>query len=169
MLNSQDIKKLKLIPFQQSDFQTLINWITDEVTMLNFAGIGFEYPLTEEQLTSYIEKYPNRLIYMAVDGNSKPIAYGEIIPQDKFSARLGHLIIGESEQRGKGLGQELIRLLNEKARERLSIRQMDLFLLGGNLKAEKCYLKYGFSFVENDFQIDYHGKSYDILKMTLAL
>ena len=108
-------------------------------------------------------------MYIAIDDESKPKAYGEIIPQDEASARLGHLIIGKSEQRGKGLGQELVRLLNEEAKVKLNIQHMDLFLLRGNLLAEKCYLKCGFSFVENDFQISHKGKSYDILKMSIDI
>lgn len=160
---------MKLIPFQSTDFQTLIRWIIDEDTMLRFAGVGFSYPLCEKQLEDYIAKYPDRLIYLAVDETEKPFAYGEVIPQDKNSARLGHLIVGESDQRGKGLGQKLIRLLNQEAQRKLEVKTMDLFLLGGNLAAERCYLKYGFRFVDNDFQITHQGTAYDILKMTINL
>jgi RimJ/RimL family protein N-acetyltransferase len=161
---------VRLIPFQNEHIQTLINWIVDEDTMLKFAGIGFTYPLTDRQLENYIHEHPDRLIYLAVDDEtSKPIAYGEIIPQDSNSARLGHLIIGESQQRGKGLGQNLIQLLIDEAMLKLKVKTMDLYLLGGNVIAEKCYLKYGFQFVDNDFQISHKAKSYDILKMSIAL
>ena len=95
---------MQLIPFQEQHFQTLINWIIDEETMLCFAGIAFDYPLTHEQLTGYISKHPERLIYLFVDGDLTSVGYGEIIPQDDFSARLGHLIIGESQKRGKDWG-----------------------------------------------------------------
>jgi RimJ/RimL family protein N-acetyltransferase len=108
-------------------------------------------------------------MFLFVDENEKPIAYGEIIPQDNHSARLGHLIIGESQQRGKGLGQKLIQLLNDEAKLKLGIKTMQLFLLGGNLSAEKCYIKYGFQFIDNDFQIVHKGKTYDILKMSMSL
>lgn len=160
---------MKLIPFKKEHFQLLIDWIKDEQTLLNFAGIGFEYPLTAQQLDNYIGKYPERLIFLAVDDNEKALAYGEIIPQDNNSARLGHLIIGESQNRGQGLGQQLIRLLNHEAQLKLNVKVMELYLLGGNIIAEKCYLKYGFRFVANDFQITHKGKSYDILKMRIDL
>lgn len=160
---------LKLIPFQATDYPTLINWIVDEETLLNFAGIAFTYPLTEDQLSTYSENHPERFLYLAIDDNSSPIAYGEIIQQDERSARLGHLIIGDSQQRGKGIGQKLIKLLNSKAKVELAFEQMDLYMIGGNLPAEKCYLKYGFAFVDNDFQIVCNGKSYDILKMTIKI
>ncbi|WP_017258277.1 GNAT family N-acetyltransferase [Pedobacter arcticus] len=160
---------MRLVQFKKEHFQILVDWIIDEDTMLKFAGIGFKYPLSTDQLENYILKHPDRLIYLGIDENEKPVAYGEIIPQDADSARLGHLIIGESERRGKGLGQTLIELLNHEAKRMLAIKRMDLFLLQNNLAAEKCYLKYGFEFVKNDFQINHKGKSYDILKMTIAL
>ncbi len=160
---------MKLIPFQPTHFQILIDWISDEATMLNFAGIGFSYPLTKAQLQDYTHKHPDRLIYLAMDDDSEPIGYGEIIPQDNDSARLGHLIIGESQQRGKGVGQRLIQLLHQEAKLKLNVKIMELYLLGGNLPAEKCYLKYGFQFIANDFQIAHQKKTYDILKMKLTL
>lgn len=158
-----------LIPFQQSHFQTLISWIKDEETMLKFAGIGFQYPLTEKQLTDYIDKTPNRLIFLGIDEDSNPIAYGEIIPQDEDSARLGHLIIGESQNRGQGLGKQLIQLLIDEAKKELQITRMDLFLLEGNDLAQNCYINCGFQFIPNDFAITHQNKTFRILKMTMAV
>lgn len=160
---------MELIAFEKAHFQNLIDWIVDEETMLKFAGIGFQYPLTIDQLTNYIQKYPERLLYLGVDENSYPIAYGEIIPQDKNSARLGHLLIGESQQRGKGLGKQLIRLLIAEAKNKLDIKVMDLYLLEGNDVAKTCYLNCDFKLIPNDFKIEHKGNSYQILKMTMSL
>ena len=135
--------------------------------MLNFAGIGFQYPLTEQQLIEYINKYPERLLFLGLDNKSNPVAYGEVIPQENNSARLGHLIIGESENRGQGLGKKLIQLLIAEAKKHLLISRMDLFLLEGNQPAQNCYLNYGFQFLPNDFVITYKNNNYNILKMTL--
>ena len=159
----------KLIPFQKSHFKTLINWIKGEESMLNFAGIGFQYPLTEQQLIDYINKYPQRLLFIGLDEELNPVAYGEVIPQENNSARLGHLIIGESENRGQGLGKKLIQLLIAEAKKQLLISRMDLFLLEGNQPAQNCYLNYGFQFVPNDFVIILKNKNHNILKMTLAV
>ena len=159
----------KLIPFQQFHFKTLINWVKDEETMLNFAGLGFQYPLTDQQLSDYINNYPQLLLFIGLDQESNPVAYGEVIPQENNSARLGHLIIGESENRGQGLGKKLIQLLIAEAKKHLLISRMDLFLLEGNQPAQNCYLNYGFQFVPNDFVIIYQNNNYNILKMTLAV
>ena len=160
---------LHLIPFTQNHYQILINWIIDEETILNFAGIGFQYPLTQQQLAEYILKYPERKLYLALDEEKNPVGYGEIIPQEKNAARLGHLIIGESQKRGLGLGQKLIEALNKEAKSHLKITNMDLFVLEGNTPAIQCYLKSGFNFIPNDFYITHETKTYKILKMTIFL
>jgi RimJ/RimL family protein N-acetyltransferase len=160
---------MKLIPFKEQHIPILTNWIRDEDTLLKFAGIAFDYPLTREQMLSYTQKHPERLIYLGIDDENKPLAYGEVIPQKDDSARLGHLLIGESQNRGKGLGKQLINLLIAQAKLKLSIKRMDLYLLSTNKVAAQCYLKYGFQFVDNDFSITYKNQSYPILKMTMPL
>ena len=160
---------MKLIPFDISHYQTLIDWVKEPETLFKFAGIGFAYPLTVEQLIEYFSKYPGRKCYLAVDDQDYAIAYGEIIQQEEFSARLGHLIIGESQNRGKGLGQKFIAILNKLAKKKYRIQQMDLFVLDGNMPAIQCYAKCGFKFIANDFAINYDGKSFQILKMSMTL
>ncbi|TKB97570.1 GNAT family N-acetyltransferase [Pedobacter cryophilus] len=160
---------LHLIPFTKNHYQTLINWIIDEEILLKFAGIGFQYPLTQEQLDQYIAKYPDRKLYLALDDQENPVGYGEIIPQEENSARLGHLIIGKSQNRGLGLGQKLIQALNNESKSHLQIKNMDLFVLDGNTPAINCYLKSGFNFIPNNFSISYKDKTYQILKMTIVL
>ncbi|QEK51174.1 GNAT family N-acetyltransferase [Pedobacter aquae] len=160
---------MKLIPFEEQYIPILTNWMKDEDTLLKFAGIAFQYPLTREQMLSYIQKHPERLIYLGIDDENQPIAYGEVIPQENESARLGHLLIGESQNRGKGLGKQLITLLINEAKLELGIKRIDLYLLSNNEVAAQCYLKYGFHFIDNDFSITYKNQSYPILKMTMTL
>ena len=133
---------MKLIAFEEQHIPILINWIKDEDTLLKFAGIAFQYPLTAAQMESYVKKYPERLIFLGIDDEHRPVAYGEVIQQKDKSARLGHLLIGESQQRGKGLGKQLISLLIEKAKQEFSINRMDLYLLSNNDVAAKCYLNF---------------------------
>lgn len=160
---------MKLIPFDITHYQTLIDWVKEPETLFKFSGIGFSYPLTAIQLDDYILKYPDRKLYLALDDKDIAFAYGEIIPQEPESARLGHLIIGESQNRGKGVGQKFIANLNELAKNKFDIKTMDLFVIEGNMPAIHCYLKCGFNFVPNNFNITNEGKSYAILKMSMNL
>jgi predicted GNAT family N-acyltransferase len=160
---------MKLIPFDTSYYQTLIDWVKEPETLFKFSGVGFTYTLTEMQLNDYILKYPDRKLYIALNDLDIAMAYGEIIPQDHESARLGHLIVGESQQRGKGVGQEFICNLNELAKIYFNIKTMDLFVIEGNMPAINCYLKCGFNFIPNKYEITYQSKSYVILKMSKIL
>ncbi len=160
---------MKLIHFKKHHYQTLINWVKDEETLFLFAGIGMTYPLSADQLTAYFAKNRDRKAYLGLDYKRNPIAFGEIIHQDEFSSRLGHLIVGESQNRGKGNGQAFIKALNQKAKATLAIEKIDLFVLEGNAAAIHCYLKSGFQFIANDFVINYKGKAHNILKMTMDL
>jgi GNAT superfamily N-acetyltransferase len=160
---------MQLIPFTKSHYQILINWVKEPETHFKFAGIGFKYPLNEEQLDEYLVENADRKAFLALDEDLNPIAFGEIIPQGEGSARLGHLIIGESQNRGKGVGQQFIKALNQEAKLLLQTKNMDLFVIEGNMPAINCYLKSGFNFIPNDFAITYEGKSFLILKMTLPL
>jgi RimJ/RimL family protein N-acetyltransferase len=160
---------MHLIPFTKTNYQTLLNWVKEPETLFLFAGIGFTYPLTPEQLDQYIAEYPERKLYLGIDDDLIPCAYGEIIPQGEHSARLGHLIVGESQKRGKGVGQLFIKSLNKFAFDHFQIKNMDLFVIEDNMSAINCYLKSGFKFIPNNFTITHEEKCYQILKMTLPL
>lgn len=160
---------MKLIKFKKQHFPILFNWVKEKEILFLFAGTAFQYPLDDVQMDAYRFQHPDRKIYLCLNDENEPIAYGEIIPQGEGSARLGHLIIGGSQNRGKGLGQLFIKALNELAKKHFQIKNMDLFVIDGNAPAIKCYQKIGFSFIPNEFSITFDGKSFRILKMTLPL
>jgi RimJ/RimL family protein N-acetyltransferase len=160
---------MKLINFKKQHNQTLIDWVKEEEIFFLFAALSLPYPLTSEHLEEYFLKNPERKAYLGLDDDGIPIAFGEIIPQDEESSRLGHLIIGESQHRGKGYGQALIKALNLEAKSISKIQRMELFVYEKNDAAINCYLKSGFRWIPNDLTISYKGKDYIILKMTMDL
>jgi RimJ/RimL family protein N-acetyltransferase len=160
---------MQLIHFKKHHYPILINWAKDEETLFLFAGLGMTYPLTNKQMDDYFSKNPDLKPYLGLDSERNPVAFGEIIHQDEQSSRLGHLIIGESQKRGKGFGQAFIKALNQKAKASLAIQKMELYVLEGNAAAIHCYLKSGFQFIPNDFEITHKGKVHQILKMTMDL
>ena len=158
---------MKLILFKKQHYQILIDWVKDKETFFLFAALSLSYPLNLEQLDDYFLKNPERKAYLGLDDDGIPTAFGEIIPQDEQSSRLGHLIIGESQKRGKGQGQAFIKALNQEAKTISAIQKMDLFVHERNDAAINCYLKSGFQFIPNDLIINYKGKVHNILKMTM--
>jgi len=70
---------IKLIPFSSSDFDALISWVDNEELLVTIAGTVFSYPLTKEQLQTYLGT-ENSYSFTVVDSSqSKKIGHTEII------------------------------------------------------------------------------------------
>jgi hypothetical protein len=92
------------------DFEILQSWVISKDLLLQFAGTDFEYPLSKDALSSYQQANPDRSFYLGIDSNSNPYAVGEIIPQAFNILRLARILIGESQNRGLGLGSCLLKI-----------------------------------------------------------
>ena len=103
---------IKLVPFEKEDFENLISWIDDEEFMVQFAGsVVFKYPLTKEQLVTYISD-DNRFVFKVIDvKTNETIGHAEIYLVKTDMARLCRILIGREEYRGKGIGQQIIQQL----------------------------------------------------------
>jgi len=62
----------------------------------------------------------------------------------EHSAYLGKILIGIKEQRGKGLGQQIVHLLLDVAFSTLGQPKVELNVFDWNIEAIKCYEKVGF-------------------------
>jgi RimJ/RimL family protein N-acetyltransferase len=135
---------IRLEPFTDKDSDTLISWITNEEMLMQFAGPAFTYPLTVEQLNKNSAE-PNRFVYKVIDKRTDlMIGYAEILLPHENAARLCRLIIGDTNQRGKGVGQQLVNLLLNIAFTEFQVTKVDLNVFDWNTGAMKCYEKCGF-------------------------
>ena len=134
---------VRLEKFTRENYPDLISWVNTEEELMQFAGPGFAFPLTAEQLsTSLTDK--NRIAFTVVKINSdRSIGHAEIYLL-KDSVRLGRIIIGDLSQRGKGLGQQIIHLLLEYTFSYLDRTRAELNVFDWNVAAIKCYEKVGF-------------------------
>ncbi len=87
--------------YQESDFIFLQNWISDPELLFQFAGSDWSFPLQFEEIKKYQQANRNKQFYMLCNENEKPIACGELILGDAASPRLGRLLVGGAENRGK--------------------------------------------------------------------
>ena len=156
--------------YNDTDFEILNNWVTDPDTLFLFSGSAWQYPLSFDQLKKFYLSNPLRHPYLAFSDDNIPIAFGEIITGDDHSPRLGRLLIGNTENRGKGLGKQFIQLLIEESKKLFNPDLMYLFVLEDNFSAIRCYEKIGFIF-DSEIRIteSYNGVQKSILLMTLAL
>jgi RimJ/RimL family protein N-acetyltransferase len=142
---------IKLEYFQRTDFDQLIDWIDSPSFLLQWGGPGFHYPLDREQLEHYMEnanhEEADTLIYKVVDEETG-IAIGHIslgkIDRKNMSARIGKVLVGSRETRGRGIGQKMIREALRIAFEELHLHRVSLGVFDFNTAAILCYEKAGF-------------------------
>ncbi|MES2430735.1 MAG: GNAT family protein [Bacteroidota bacterium] len=134
------IQLQKLTP---QDFDTLISWVDTAELLMQFAGPGFTFPLTHQQITSSVND-PHRLAFKVIETTTdEMIGHAEIYLKEK-SACLGRIIIGDKDRRGKGIGQEIMKQLLEYSFSKLNQTKVELNVFDWNANAIKCYEKFGF-------------------------
>ncbi|RYY06998.1 MAG: N-acetyltransferase [Sphingobacteriaceae bacterium] len=157
---------MKLTPYSPVYFNFLSKWITSPALLFQFAGTEFSYPITENQITDYQQRNPDRGFYIGLNAVNEPIAFGEIIPQETHIPRIGRLLIGNPADRGKGYGTSFIHLLLEECQKNFQTKTVELFVLEDNLLAIKCYQKIGFQFLPNQiWEVNHQQQNYVLHKM----
>lgn len=139
--------------FTPADFDSLIEWIKDEELLMNWAGTQFRFPLTGEKLEWYIKeandfKKSDKLIYKAVDTNSGQTVGHislSVINRQNGSARITRALVGNSAERGKGIGEAMMKAMLKIGFEDLHLHRMSLGVYDFNEPAIRCYKKCGFN------------------------
>jgi RimJ/RimL family protein N-acetyltransferase len=137
--------------FEQSDFKQLIDWIESPQFLLQWGGPAFDFPLTINQLEKYIENAnsdnSDTLIYKVIEKETKNvighISLGRIDRKNK-SARVGKVLVGDKNVRGKGIGQQMIKQILNIAFDELHLHRVNLGVYDFNVPAIACYEKAGF-------------------------
>lgn len=132
-----------LVPFSKIHFALIIDWVDSPELMMLYSGPDFEYPWTKKVLSEYLENVKDRERFIYAE-NDEPIGYGEILYNGEYQPRLGRLLIGGSQNRGKGHGQVLIRELIRYIRAKNTDQTVYLFVYSDNARALRAYEKAGF-------------------------
>lgn len=143
---------IRLEYFKKDDFTQLMEWITEEQVMINWAGSLFRFPLTENSLDWYLENSNNPatsdvLIYKAIDSLTN-ISVGHIslgsINRSEGSARISRVLVGNTTQRGRGICQGMIKAVLKIGFEEVKLHRIALGVYDFNTAAIQCYEKTGF-------------------------
>lgn len=137
--------------FERSDFNQLIKWVDSPEFLLQWGGPGFDYPLNDTQLEKYIENANDNnsesLVYKVIDKETGDvighISLGKIDRKNK-SARVGKVLVGDKNARGKGIGQQMIKEILKIAFDELQLHRVSLGVFDFNVSAITCYEKAGF-------------------------
>ena len=86
------------------------------------------------------------LIYKVLDSNTiiGHISLGKIDLNNR-SARIGKVLVGNQNTRGKGVGQQMILSILEIAFEQMGLHRVSLGVFDFNAPAIRCYEKAGFT------------------------
>lgn len=158
--------------FDLNKFYILESWVTDEDLLFQFAGDMLRYPFTIMQMKDLVYRSPEREYYYGLDEEGNYFAYGEIIPQEEDRVpRIGRILIGDPNKRGKGLGRKFINELIEKCKAGLNAKAVELYVLDYNDQAIGLYEKLGFRFKgDSESKImKFKGKNHLARKMRLEL
>lgn len=134
---------MKLIPFTEDHYDTLISWIPDAEFNLLWGGPAYTWPLDAEQIAAHVKQkgvYP----FIFTDGD-KAIGFIELVKQGKKNYRICRVLIADDKHRGKGDGSRLMRLVMDKATAELGAHEFELAVFEHNTSAIRCYQNLGFS------------------------
>ncbi|SFL46192.1 Protein N-acetyltransferase, RimJ/RimL family [Gracilibacillus orientalis] len=137
--------------FERSDFQQLIDWIETPEFLLQWGGPNFSFPLDELQLENYLNNANsdnfNTFVYSVIEKETGKvighISLGNVDRKNK-SARIGKVLVGDKNVRGKGIGQQMMTEILKVAFDELRLHRVSLGVFDFNSSAIACYEKSGF-------------------------
>jgi RimJ/RimL family protein N-acetyltransferase len=167
---------IKLSYFTPDDFQLLIDWVSDETLLMNWAGTQFRFPLTLAKLDWYIRdtndfNESSTLVYKATDtltGETVGHISLTAINRPNRSARITRVLVGNTAERGKGIGEQITKAMMQIGFEELNLHRMSLGVYDFNEPAIRCYKKCGFTVDGVLRDISRHGDEYwSLMEMSI--
>ena len=142
---------IRLAYFEKTDFEQLINWISNEELMMNWSGAMFSFPLTHASLSWYLSdvndiENSSAFIYKAIDTETNEvvghISLGGVSKKNK-SARISRVLVGETANKGKGYCKQMVQAILKIGFEDLKLHRIELGVYDFNTAAISCYKKAG--------------------------
>lgn len=156
--------------FNTDDFERLISWAHSEEFLIQFAGSLFSYPLTEIQLTNYLQDSTRKIFRVALSENHNIIGHCELnnIDIKNESALVSRVLIGDPDYRNKGYGKLIINSLLNIAFNDMKLHRVELNVFDFNEGAINCYKSIGFK-IEGLLRENckFQGKFWSCYKMAI--
>jgi len=166
-------KKVNLRPFQMKDAKKTLAWRNDPAN--RFLAMMHPYPVTKEMeqdwLKGILSDTSNRSITFAIEKADKHKLIGNFQLRDiqwiHRRAWLG-ITIGDDSERGRGYGEEAMRLGLEYAFRTLNLNKILLEVISSNKGAIRLYERLGFikeGLLKKQFYFD--NEYFDVLIYSL--
>lgn len=165
---------LRLRPYKDCDAQYIVKWIKNEFAFRQWSADRYErYPITSADMNSYYQKDNSNDNIWGMTAFNEAGVVGHFtmrFPNDnRNELRLGFVII-DDEQRGKGLGKEMLNLAIRFAFEFVKVSKVTLGVFENNLAAIQCYKSCGFKEVPLQNVESYlcMGETWNCIEMELT-
>ncbi len=127
------------------DLSTIEKWVKNPEELMQWSGPAFQHPINHEQWKNYIEK-EDQLVFTVISKNSSTlvghIAIGRI-DWCRQKGRIGKVIVSP-EERGNGLGENIMKCVLNHAFRELKLREISLGVFDFNISGIRLYEKVGF-------------------------
>ncbi|MEZ9338381.1 GNAT family N-acetyltransferase [Vibrio splendidus] len=169
--------------FKASDAEEIVTWFTSLEDYVLWGGRTFGWPLEaasiiERSLEPQVELYT----FFASKSDSEPnadsnansntndlLGFMEFQRMTDNELRFCRVAIHPN-QRGKGLGQSMLEIALEAAKEIPDITIITLAVFKQNQGAKRCYDKVGFQVVDKEPSVkEFNGKTWPLYQMELKL
>lgn len=142
--------KIMLREFKKEDLGYIRKWVNNPEITDNLSDI-FLYPHTLNSTESFLDSILNDKLY-----NEKVFAIADKVTEEYIGqinllnidwknriAEIG-IVIGSTENQGKGYGYESIKIIQDFAFNMMNLNKLELVVRESNVKAYALYLKCGF-------------------------
>ncbi|MBP5361565.1 MAG: GNAT family N-acetyltransferase [Ruminococcus sp.] len=144
---------MRLRPYIPSlDFEAVRLFITDERTHSIWCANRFSYPLSQQNFENVLKDHAERCEdcpFVAISDSGEVIGFFCLSVNSSKSGMLKFVVISPA-VRGKGLGEEMIRLAVRYAFEIAGADSVHLCVFTENTAARKCYESAGFTKIQTD-------------------
>lgn len=159
---------IELRKLESSDFEMFKSWITSKDELMQFAGSIFDFPLTDQQLHIYITDQ-RRIAYKVVLLETNSIIGNAELNLERSVPRLSRVLIGNKENRNKGIGRMIIHKMLEKLFTEFNFKEADLNVFDWNTSAITCYERVGFTVSPNTSSTQYNNDQvWTVLNMKIT-
>lgn len=166
---------IKLEKFSHEEIPQLVSWVPDKEFLFQWAGSSYTYELLEKQLQNDINmmlvENPINLMFSAkLTKSNETVGHIQLLAIDRanMSARIGRILVGEKENRNKGIGLLMIKSIMDIAFNKLNLHRVELRVFDFNASAIACYKKAGFV-IEGSFREcrKTNGQYWSLLNMSV--
>lgn len=153
------------------DFDTVRNWITQEREHAMWCANIMQFPLNRDDFEKVMNDIAQRCgdsPYVATTDEGRPVGFFCYSVNCETNTGKFKFVMVDPEQRGRGLGKEMLRLAVKYAFEITKADMVDLIVFSPNIGAKKCYESVGFTEIESDSSpFSYNGETWKRCYMVL--